>query len=539
MFHLPGAALFRDFCGHLARKLPHTFVRGAAVNVDKGSDGVYDVIVAGSAKPVRARSVVFALGAAGAPRIPAPMSRIHDAEDDAASPRIVHTFQWSKLQTMKFRGETVLVVGGGLSAAQAALLAVRRGASRVVHASRRPVQSRHFDIPIEWLDPQAGWHVAERDSRAGKGTAGKFRLFEFYETPKEERADWVKSARGGASIPATYYQKLEHEAMRGRLERCVDEVATTTVCEDGGAIRVVFCGETEDIVADRIILATGSKLDVNAVPLLRQASTRFDLPQVGALPNIDDNLQWGDESFTVVGAFALLEIGPDAGNLSGCRRCAERCADNLGAFEMFTNVGAFRTNTFGALFDSDSSDSCDSDCCDDGDSCATSEESGVRAALAPSPPGPEPSPFTFPPLLSTATPAQVEEQKAATLAIRVTLLAKEVEINAAVLRSSYQERSSEKQGDHVELLNAAQVMIRAAIDAADVAIALCDIKCWTLREEAFKQFTHVGSFRIRSESVLFGTGCEGECEGECGDSDRCAKIKAALDAAQDAIASCA
>ena len=46
------------------------------------------------------------------------------------------------------------IAGGGLSAAQAALFAVKRGAAAVTLCSRRPLQTRHFDLPLEWFDPR-------------------------------------------------------------------------------------------------------------------------------------------------------------------------------------------------------------------------------------------------------------------------------------------------------------------------------------------------------------------------------------------------
>lgn len=46
------------------------------------------------------------------------------------------------------------IAGGGLSAAQAALFAVNRGAAAVTLCSRRPLETRHFDLPLKWFDPR-------------------------------------------------------------------------------------------------------------------------------------------------------------------------------------------------------------------------------------------------------------------------------------------------------------------------------------------------------------------------------------------------
>ena len=81
------------------------------------------------------------------------------------------------------------------------------------------------------------------------------------------------------------------------------------------------------------------------------------------LPDLDGYLKWGEENFSVVGNLALLQVGPDSGNLSGCRRCAQLCAQYFGAFKSYVEVGGPHANQYGALFDSDSDDS-DSDCSD-------------------------------------------------------------------------------------------------------------------------------------------------------------------------------
>ena len=351
-YHAPGSALFLDFCDYLLTTLPHTIFPGTAQNVVKRKDGAYDVVLGGSeSQRVSARNVVFALGAAGAPRIPTSLSSIRNRRN----PRVIHTYEWSSLLSASFENECVVIIGGGLSAAQAALLAVRRGAKRVIHCTRKPVKSRHYDIPIEWMDSKAGWRVAKRDKKNRVG-GGKFRLFEFYETPKDEREAWVRNARGGATVPDRYVKELESAARDSLLERWVDEVEIARESDGcGSRIQLSFCKSSENVTADRIILATGSTLDVNNISLLRSVVDQFDLPLVGSLPDLDEDLHWGEEKFTVVGAFALLQVGPDAGNLSGCRRSAAICSDNFGSLEKcLGQAGGPLMNTYSVLYGSDS-----------------------------------------------------------------------------------------------------------------------------------------------------------------------------------------
>ena len=347
LFRLPGATLYEDFCADLAKTLPHDMVRGVASKITKASN-VYDVAIT-QQPSVRAKSVVFALGAAMTPRAPPEFPLDH--------PLVTHTNDWRSLGKLAFaRGDTVLVIGGGLSAAQAALRAARRGAGRVVACSRRPLSERHYDLDLEWMNPRS----------TAKGNA-RGRLFAFQGKPLHERRAWVKDARGGgATVPPSYVRDLEAAAERGGFERRVDEAVK--VEDVDGKLRVTFaCGAPVD--ATRVILATGSEFDVESVPLLATAARDFNLPVVDGLPALDDDLAWGDERFFVVGALATLQVGPDAGNLTGARRAADVCAANLGCHDSLVEKGSILTNIYDVFGDSDSSDESD----DDDDCVATVE----------------------------------------------------------------------------------------------------------------------------------------------------------------------
>ena len=142
LFRLPGAGLFSDFCCDLSKTLPHAMLRGEASAVEKRSEGGYAVAVGDAS--VRTRAVVFALGAATTPCVPPQF---------ALSNSIVHSNDWRALRDLDFGSkDTVLVVGGGLSAAQAALRAAKRGAGRVVLCSRRKLCTRTYDLELDWMN---------------------------------------------------------------------------------------------------------------------------------------------------------------------------------------------------------------------------------------------------------------------------------------------------------------------------------------------------------------------------------------------------
>ena len=86
------------------------------------------------------RHVVFALGATCTPTIPQQLASLYGkccsctgcspAPTGSKGPKILHSYSWQKLQALPLDDQTVVVIGGGLSAVQSVLLAARRGAKQ-------------------------------------------------------------------------------------------------------------------------------------------------------------------------------------------------------------------------------------------------------------------------------------------------------------------------------------------------------------------------------------------------------------------------
>ena len=154
---LPSTALFRDFCTSVAADLPHQWISGTVDAVAKSSvsERQFEVLYSGEngSGKIMAKAVILATGPQGRWNIPEPFapfmgSRLvmHTEElftHDAPLSRVV--------SQQAAHCNKVLVVGGGLTAAQAALALVRSGV-HVVLRSRRPLQTRPFDLSKEWLD---------------------------------------------------------------------------------------------------------------------------------------------------------------------------------------------------------------------------------------------------------------------------------------------------------------------------------------------------------------------------------------------------
>lgn len=143
LWKLPSSSLFLDFCVDLAKKLKHDYVQGSAENLRQEESGGKYTLTLSDGTEIKASSVILALGQTGTPQLPRGLMGVVSDE------RIFHWKSMSSKLTPVH--ESVLVVGGGLTAVQVAQSALRKG-KRVVLASRRPLVERHFDIDINWFD---------------------------------------------------------------------------------------------------------------------------------------------------------------------------------------------------------------------------------------------------------------------------------------------------------------------------------------------------------------------------------------------------
>jgi len=328
-FKNPSTKLFRDFCESLIDGLQHDFLSGWVTDVRMKTSACFcepalrEVVVEGSETPkiVLARHVVLAVGGGGCPNIPTPFKSLSCA---GTNTRVVHSNDSRSLVTLVTgrlcRDDTVLVIGGGLSAAQAALLASQHGARRTILCSRRPLVSQHYDLPLKWMDDRMG----KKEARNRNLSSGYFSL---------SPADRIKACaeiRGGGSIPPDYMEALDQHVHTGRLKIIVSSVST---CEHAteNSMRVCLDDGTA-IMASYVILATGCSMNCMQSPLLAALATRYDMRTQSGFPLLNDNLVW-DERCSIVGAFAAPSLGPDSSNLMGARKggaLAAMCMEHEG-----------------------------------------------------------------------------------------------------------------------------------------------------------------------------------------------------------------
>ena len=305
---LPSTSLFSDFCQALAGRHAHTWIQGVATDVEKHVDGTGYTVSIGGSRRLKCDAVVLALGPVGAPRVPR-------AFEGATCPNIVHTdalFSGAgsgktlrdivhcrvASATAATGISTVLVIGGGLCAAQAALAAHKAGAL-VTLRSRRKLMTKDYDLNRDWLDFK------------------KFNRLkhDFLSKPIEDRPAELAAAVDGGSVPTAYMQELKrHSGPGSALQIEVDpdiDGSNLEVSADGtvtvGSVRYAL-----------VILATGTTLAPLSNPLFANLQAKIPARFVGALPVLTPSLRWVEaEKIFVVGAPGALEIGPGALNLMG------------------------------------------------------------------------------------------------------------------------------------------------------------------------------------------------------------------------------
>jgi cation diffusion facilitator CzcD-associated flavoprotein CzcO len=199
-------------------------------------------------------------------------------------------------------GERILIVGGGLTSAHLSLGALRRGA-QVLLLCRRRLKHKPFDADPGWLGPKY--------------------LKAFQAEPcMHRRRHLVLEARNGGSITPEAAAELRQAERRGELqlhEHC--QVQTARWSADQWDI---VCSEGQQLVADRIWLATGHRQGVSQQPLLRQLHQQRPIELVDDWPVLGPDLSWPGTLVHVMGGLCALQIGPAARNLFGGREAAQR-----------------------------------------------------------------------------------------------------------------------------------------------------------------------------------------------------------------------
>lgn len=192
--------------------------------------------------------------------------------------------------------DRVVVIGGGISAAQYAIARAKDG-HPVTLASRHELRRTAFDSQPCFSGPRC--------------------LAPFLRLPPAERPQALAAARNPGTLPADIHTELETLVAAGAVRRVRGEVVSLN---DSGP----RLADKRAIRADRIVLATGFL--PRAGPIIERTARRLQLPldQQG-YARLDEHLAWAPGLY-VAGRPASLQLGPMAGNIRGAQLAARRLA---------------------------------------------------------------------------------------------------------------------------------------------------------------------------------------------------------------------
>ncbi|CAK4033891.1 FAD binding domain [Lecanosticta acicola] len=328
-YFIPPSDLFKEYCEWIAKRYDlldeHLILKAKVEEMDfdfvedlSSDERLFTIKAAGEkgGEKFYARSVVLAVGAGNAPEVPRPFPQ-------KGCPHACHAFQPLDGVLKEMRRANVLVIGGGLTSAQIADRAIRKGDHRVWQFMRGPMKVKPFDVDLSWM--------------------GKFRNHEkasFWSADTdEERSELVKSARGGGSITPRFAKISERHVRAGRLSI---HTHTTVHSASFSPITRTWAITTSPPVPalppiDFIYFATGVQSEIQTLPYLKPILEKFPVESYEGLPALTDDLMWSEDvPLFVTGKFAALRLGPGAGNLEGARLGAERIS--WGMQEVFPEV---------------------------------------------------------------------------------------------------------------------------------------------------------------------------------------------------------
>ncbi|UKZ51109.1 hypothetical protein TrVGV298_004865 [Trichoderma virens] len=209
----------------------------------------------------------------------------------------------------------VLIIGGGLTSAQLAVLALKRGVTKIWHLMRGPLRIKHFDVDLSWMGKyknaeQARFWTADSDL---------------------ERLEIIKEARGGGSLTPLYYKKVKKYIASGNIELRTHTTLVDAEMKDidGSSFWSI---KTEPPIAglplfDYIYFATGIQTDFTSLPYLQTMLQKYPIHGHGGFPCINEDLMWKDGvPLFLAGRLGALQLGPAAPNIGGAKVAAERVA---------------------------------------------------------------------------------------------------------------------------------------------------------------------------------------------------------------------
>jgi lysine/ornithine N-monooxygenase len=263
---------------------------------------------------IRARAVVIAAGLTNSEHIPAELFGL-------PTELVSHSSAHRNLE--RFRGREVIVIGGGASAIDLAVLLHECGASaRLV--SRRETVEVHDKMRL----PRPLSERAKRPlSTIGPGWRSLFYANlpqMFHSLPQDLRTSIVGSYLG----PAGGWFMKERVLPVPHIHGC--RILGATKRRDGLEVQIYRNGRTESLAANHVIAATGFKTDVRRIGFL-SASLQSHLDTAHHAPALSSHFESPVPGLYFVGPASANSFGPVMRFVAGARFTAHRLAARLSA----------------------------------------------------------------------------------------------------------------------------------------------------------------------------------------------------------------
>ncbi len=215
----------------------------------------------------------------------------------------------------------VVVIGGGITAAQLAIKLARQTLggphhapsadagndfprqARVTLLTRHPLRVHEFDANPGWMGPKflAGFHQ---------------------EPSWPRRRELIQMARQRGTVPSEVHQELTAMEQRGSLSVRKDEIVQVMPPPHSKGLRCQT--HSHALSAHHIVLCTGYQAARPGGELVDDLVSSMDLPVAPCgYPVLPETLEWCQGLF-VSGPLAELELGPVSRNILGARMAAGR-----------------------------------------------------------------------------------------------------------------------------------------------------------------------------------------------------------------------
>ena len=304
----PRLDLFNDHCDDVVKrhKLRESHIRGVVSDIVPGAPSSLRVRRDDGLVDLRAENVVLALGG-GAPAYPEWV-----CQTAVERGLVRHVFEKSPEA-----GDSVAIIGGGISAAHLALRHAR-AKKQVEMVFRHDLREQSFDCHQDWM--------MTRDASDRTGFIPERQLTFAGIESFEERRDIIRRERLAGTMPASVSRGrhgLRYAIESGAVRHHKADIEGMVIAGDGVALALTTGVELR---VDRVLLATGFSKRPPGAGLVERMVRKGGLELCSCgYPAPDRYLRWG--AVYVAGALAELELGPSARNIAGARLAAERIVE--------------------------------------------------------------------------------------------------------------------------------------------------------------------------------------------------------------------